>query len=318
MAVPGSATEATTDMKLSRALATIGFPALIATLAAGSAGATDLKGDPLVKRVETYPSIPVPAPIPVPEAFNWYVRADIGYAFSANTPTFTENGYSTAGALFPANNYVNTFTSDQDGQWNQFGHVSLGVGYQFNRWIRGDLTAEVRNQATYLRNSTYTYTSNAVLPGPRPVQLDVSEDTKQRDYLMMANVYVDIPVHARFTPYIGFGLGLVAHDINRQYSETQTDNTVLPGTQIFTGSNKSRHTQYELAWALMAGTTIDLTTGTSLDIGYRYLHLDGGSITNNRPSSPAAADLIQGGESNLKIGNQDVHEIRAGLRWKIW
>ena len=306
-------------MKLSRALANLGFTALLATIAAGTASATDLKGDPLIKRTETYPSIPVPAPIPVPEAFNWYIRADIGYAFSANTPSFTETGYSTAGLAFPAANYTNTFTADQDGQWNNFAHVGFGVGYQFSKWIRGDLTAEVRNQATHIRNSTYTYDSLAVLPAlPRPIQVDVADDIKQRDYLVMANVYFDIPVHARFTPYIGFGLGLVAHDINRQYSETQTDNTVLPGAQVFTGTNKSRHTEYDFAWSLMAGASIDLSTGTTLDLGYRYLHLDGGAVTNVRPSAPAATDLIQGGETNLKIGAQDVHEIRAGLRWKIW
>ncbi|KAB2847578.1 MAG: porin family protein [Hyphomicrobiaceae bacterium] len=305
-------------MNFTRALASVGLSALFATIAAGAASATDLKGDPLVKRAETYPSIPVPAPIPIPEAFNWYIRADIGYAFSANTPTISETGYSTAGLAFPASAYTNTSTFENDAGWTNYGHIGFGVGYQFSKWIRGDLTAEVRNQATHLRNSTYTYTSQAVAPGPRPIQLDVSDDIKQRDYLTMANLYVDIPIHARFTPYLGVGIGLVAHDINRQYSETQTDNTVLPGTQVFTGTNKSRHTEYNFAWALMAGASIDLSTGTTLDLGYRYLHLEGASISNSRPSSPADVDLIQGGESSLKVGEQDVHEIRAGIRWKIW
>ena len=311
--------KASTDMTLKRALALIGLSTFATAFAADLAVATDLKGDPVIRKQESYPSIPVPAPIPVPEAFNWYLRADVGYIFAANTPSFTETGYSTAALNYPTAAYTNTLSSDSDGGWNNYGTIGAGVGYQFSKWLRGDLTVEVRNQATHNFRGTYTYNSLAVLPLlPRPIQVDVEDSIKQKNYVGLANVYVDIPVHTYFTPYIGFGIGLVAHDTNRKYSETQTDNSVLPGVQVFTGTNKSRETSYDLALALMAGTTIDISTGTSIDLGYRFLHLQGAEIANSRPINAAAIDLIQGGGTGLKIGDQNIHEVRAGLRWKIW
>jgi len=46
---------------------------------------------------------------------------------------------------------------------------------------------------------------------------------------------------------------------------------------------------------------------TALDIGYRFLHLGGTSTTMN----------IGGDDSVIKIGDQNIHQLRAGLRINV-
>ena len=54
---------------------------LTAVLAvAAPALAADMKGEYGARAVGSYPAVPVPAPIPIPDTFNWYVRGDAGYS----------------------------------------------------------------------------------------------------------------------------------------------------------------------------------------------------------------------------------------------
>ena len=57
----------------------------------------------------------------------------------------------------------------------------------------------------------------------------------------------------------------------------------------------------------MLGFSYKVWDNTKLDMGYRYLHLQGTSVTGRSTS------LVE----NLKIPDQHTHELRAGVRFDI-
>jgi opacity protein-like surface antigen len=333
------------DMKTKRALAPALAPALIAGLLAGAmvlsgpAGAADMKGGAGPRVVGSYPAVPVPAPIPVPEAFNWYVRADAGYTFAGDKPSYQESGYTT-------NGYASAGSSEQSSRWDNNGSFGVGVGYVFNRWLRGDITFETRGKTERRYSASQTYDVSAQLaPLPVPsnrIQVDTDDTLKTRAWLGLVNAYVDIPTGWRFTPYVGAGIGIVDHRIGRYFGETHSDVTAAAfnstggfdcGTAgggaaaacpsilaaAASGSARNNTNSTGFAWALMAGGAFEVHSGVLVDVGYRYLHLDGGNIAITRPNVTAVNPLLQGGgTTSLSFGDYSIHEVRAGLRYNIW
>ena len=104
---------------------------------------------------------------------------------------------------------------------------------------------------------------------------------------LLANAYVDLGTIAGFTPYIGAGVGTTYLDYG-------------PLSSGFDGEDDWRFT-----WALMAGASYDISKSLKLDVGYRYLDVDGGNVFS-------AAGATQEDEGYQK------HEIRAGLRYSLW
>jgi len=83
----------------------------------------------------------------------------------------------------------------------------FGFGYQFNSWLRGDLTGEYRSEATYRRGiSTAWWTGGGV--GTNYDSYSAGLSTA----LFMANGYVDIGTWRGVTPHIHAGVGLASHN----------------------------------------------------------------------------------------------------------
>jgi opacity protein-like surface antigen len=77
---------------------------------------------------------------------------------------------------------------------------------------------------------------------------------------------------------------------------------MLAGAPPFTGDGA--HSQWNFAWAAMAGVAYRIAPNMQVDVGYRYLAL--GDVST---ASDAA------GQMTLKnIAN---HEVRVGLRWNF-
>jgi opacity protein-like surface antigen len=55
----------------------------------------------------------------------------------------------------------------------------------------------------------------------------------------------------------------------------------------------------------MAGFSYKVWDNTKLDLGYRFLHLQGFTVTG------------VGAPENIKVPNQNIHELRAGVRFDI-
>ena len=181
----------------------------------------------------------------------------------------------------------------------------IGVGWQARHWLRFDLTGEYRGDAIFVGADRYP--GVGFTAGTNEYTADI------KSWLGLANAYIDMGNWCGFTPYIGAGIGFVYNDIERSYRnvDTEVDGGGVPtgATQTFTGSSKDTHVG--LAAALMAGVTFAFDHKWAIDVNYRALFLDGGSVTAtlNTPTPTV---------SKATLDDHWEHQVRVGLRFNIW
>lgn len=230
--------------------------------------------------------IPVPAPVPIPEGFTYYLRGDIGWGF-AGDPSFSESG-AVYGAPPVA---LSSRSVDTDDVF--FG--GIGAGAYLTPHLRGDITLDFRGGQDVNATATYSSTDNGV----------VSERVRLAGTVVLVNGYWDILPRGSFSPYLGAGIGFVYNDIERTHVTTDDSGGAQP-----VNSGSRSETNVGLAAALMAGVTMAWHHGWALDVNYRALYMDGGSVTTTL--TPL------GGTSTVDIGSQWEHQVRVGLRVNLW
>lgn len=280
-------------------------------------------------------AIPVPAPIPVPNyRSTWYFRLDaaLGLISDPDVSGSIDNLVGLPGDS--SGPYGLSLPSWFDTDFNTFLTLGAGVGYSFNNGWRLDGTVEKRSKDDVFGNnidagSYDTWQFNAgnyeMIDAPTNGIADtqtrylVSESANIDGTIWMLSAYYDFARGGAFTPYIGGGVGFAWNEVSRtQTIRTQTcDNDPPVGaTDCASGTYSAPSTHatatnksdtVSLAAAAMAGFSYDLTDITSVDIGYRYLFIGGTSSSMN----------IGGAESTLDIGDQHVHQVRAGLRFNV-
>ena len=143
--------------------------------------------------------------------------------------------------------------------------------------------------------------------------ITVKETAKIDGTVWMANLYYDLAPRGRFVPYVGAGLGIAWNVFSRGHTDTVTtcDVQTIPSCQsqklqssTTAGSSVDRAT---LAAALMAGVSYDITDITTLDVGYRYLFVGGTDVQTD----------IGAYHSKLSVGDQNIHQLRAGVRFNF-
>lgn len=210
-----------------------------------------------------------PKLIPSEVGSNWYIRGDTGYTMY-NDPSV---GFIQSGIPF--------FSEKLDGAFM----VGLGVGYQVNRWFRTDVTIDWRNSADFSGNYTCTCTGTSIT------------DAKIGVSTAMWNGYIEMGSWNRFTPYVGAGIGAARvhvmdyHGLNAPYT----------GAYI----RHPSHAAVNFAWALMAGTSYDISRNAKFDMGYRYLNLGDGRTNHDSTGN------------TIKYKDLSAHEFRVGLRYLI-
>jgi opacity protein-like surface antigen len=250
-----------------------------ACLLAASAQAADVRG-----REAPPPLLP---PV-LAEDFSsgWYVRGDV------------------TASLFrrPSARYFDV-VNFAPGQWvdlrdtrasTAFGG-GLGVGFKY-KWFRLDTVLDIRSTARFSGYAPPEGNWNYAGPLPVPARLDRFGVTA---HSALVNAYVDLGGWGGITPYVGAGLG-VARLAASNYLSTPVPAAALLGETTATPTLTST-VKWTLAWAAMAGVTIDVTPQTKLDIGYRYMHM--GALR--------FADTA-GGAYRTTVA---AHEIRIGLRY---
>ncbi|WP_406872831.1 outer membrane protein [Aminobacter sp. P9b] len=163
-----------------------------------------------------------PEYVPVEVGSGWYLRGDIGYNFSDTPYQFTLLGEETR------NIHVNG---------------SIGAGYHFNDFLRGELNF-----------GFVSYDKLDASLGPDTMQFE------NNVWNGMANVYADLGTIAGFTPYVGAGVGLI-------YSST----TVNYNAPSIPATFNLDDTQYKVAYSVGAGINYQVAQNTSVDVGYQYL-----------------------------------------------
>lgn len=255
-------------------------------------------------------AVPVPVPAPVPDVgTGWYARIDAAY------------GMGNVSKYRSTDPYVDQFRGDS--YMDNFPRYGLGFGYYFNKWLRADITVDQRNdiesRGVGIRNYTIANTAGGAGTNPTIAMRDTySDGFLSSNSTGLANIYADLPMTERFTPYIGGGLGFVRHQVKgRAFSRTtECVDTVdcdpaVVGAQGPTAATIATTTaggiNYQLAAALMAGFSYRVWDNTKIDLGYRWLWLQGASWQGR------SLTTIE----TLKLPDQSIHELRVGLRYDI-
>ncbi|KQT01756.1 MULTISPECIES: outer membrane protein [unclassified Rhizobium] len=229
------------------------------------------------------PVEPIAEPVQVASAGGWYLRGDVGYAFT-----------NLRGAHFyegPGRFSRDFDDVDLDDTWS----LGAGVGYQINEYLRSDITLDYLGSADFESSVT----------GGCGVAADcTSNDAAELTaWSLMANTYVDIGKYGLFTPYVGAGIG---------GTQVRWDNLRGTACEVGDSSNCDPSIEYEgrskwrFTYGLMAGTAIDLTCNTKADVGYRFRHVLGGNMFGS------AANSGPGSDEGLYL-----HEARAGIRYSF-
>ena len=300
-------------MKRTTILLSLGLAAMAATATEAADWNNGARG---LKDHGGLAGVPVPAPVPVLESFNWYLRADLGYAVKSQ-------GNATVTTALGA-----TISQNYDNNEGPF-LGTLGFGRYMTDSLRWDITGDYRG-AQKTRAGTTSYLARTVTAGPdvtigantvssrqiNTFNVSRSEEVRMANHAFLANLYYDFNRGGGFNPYIGAGLGITLREGKAEYEERATcaftTNDVTGVQQVCTEpstrkAGKPTNMNYGLGAALMAGFTYEIRQGILIDTGYR-LSWQGGT-TSFRPAG--SGDLIYGDA-------RTDHEIRAGLRWNVW
>jgi opacity protein-like surface antigen len=168
------------------------------------------------------------------------------------------------------------YTNPSDNKLGSAFIGGVGAGVK-SRWLRTDLTID--------------YASPAKYKGTIATADDVTAKIGAESALF--NGYLDLGTWYRITPYIGAGAG-VAYVSTSDYSST-----VAPP---FTGDTS--HSQWNFAWAAMAGIGYRITPRVTIDVGYRYMDFGDAKTASDSHGAMTFKDVA-------------AHQVRVGLRWSF-
>jgi opacity protein-like surface antigen len=243
--------------------------AAVATVMTTGAKAADLP--PLMPR----------APAPVEEiGSGWYLRGDIGMTNQRVGSLFN--------VLYASVTSVNT----QQKEFDASPLFGIGIGYQFNNWLRTDVTGEYRGGANFkgldiVNGGAFT---------------DEYRATKS-EWLFLANVYADLGTWWCLTPFVGAGVGVSRNTISG-FLDVNT-----PFNGVAFGDSASK---WNFAWALHAGVAYKVTPGFTVELAYRYVNL----------GNAASGDIITfNGVNNvnnpMEFRDLTSHDFKLGVRWML-
>ncbi len=255
--------------------------------------------------------LPPPPPIEAPqlrgpvEDTGFYLRTDVGVGLQSGSSLRSTygDGYSTEASLGAYEGPMSVGDAML---------MDIGAGYQFNSWLRADVTGEYRSSANYNAKNFYQYTgtgSNCPVGGSSSTAGNVScgdnYTAMLRGGLFLANGYLDLGTWMGATPYVGAGVGMYTYGMS-----TITDQSMSQPNGWGIGP---AHNSANFAWALMTGVAFNLAPNLKLDIGYRYV--DMGSIATGAITCSSTANGNCHYETqHFKLASND---LRVGLRWML-
>jgi opacity protein-like surface antigen len=263
----------------------------VATFSA--AGAADL--------LPPAPAIEPPAPIEI--GGNWYLRGDVGVA-AYHSDKWTQQA-STNGSTILSSGFISNSLSDG-------AYVDVGAGYQFNSWLRADITAEWRSavsgSGTYQEVTTY----NDATGLHRFSGQNNYRDGHLNSYLVMANAYFDLGTWWGLTPFVGGGVGLANLRLSgfTDSGYASVDGALSPVATSLIGSGSKTN----FAWALMAGLGYDVSPNLKLELAYRYLNMGDAKVGNVYCGALSGCGVVAQG---FRVKQLDAQEVRLGMRWVL-
>jgi opacity protein-like surface antigen len=223
-------------------------------------------------------------PICLEEEFaTWYLRGDIG---------MTNQKVKRLDNFLYVGNSINSVGLEFDSSM-LFG---LGVGMQYNNWLRVDLTGEFRGNSDFngldIVNSTYTDEYHA----------------KKREWLFLLNAYVDLGTWWCLTPFVGAGIGFSQVTISNFTDICTTcssNGNAAPGVAFADSAS-----QWNFAWALHAGLAFQASNNVTIELAYRYVSL-GDGISGDI----VTFDGINNVNNPMTFKDITSHDFKIGFRW---
>lgn len=247
---------------------------------------------------------------PVEIGSGWYLRGDIGYAFATSAGLPTYRTYNSTSGTYSDNVFATAGI-------NTGINGGVGFGYRFTNYLRLEGMLDILSGSF---NGATTSATPCLDPVANPIYVGTtcrSEDSALfRIYSPMVNGYVDLGTYARFTPYVGAGVGAA----NVQWQDlTNTTYCVdgaapCPAPAMIASTTHDGLSSWRFSWAVMAGFAYDLTRNTKLDFGYKYRNITGGPMfAFDAATAGAGATGVQGRDAGF-----GTHEVRLGLRYELW
>ncbi|HLJ71867.1 MAG TPA: outer membrane beta-barrel protein [Roseiarcus sp.] len=274
------------------------------------AGGVALAATSVAKAADLLPPAPPVEPVAPPMEFSgWYLRGDVGMALNMTTPKLTDTPNPLVG--LPADAFNSFYNPTISGA----GLFDIGVGYQFNSWLRFDVTGEYRG------GSHFQALEQVGIPSTSTQFADFYRGSLS-SYILMANGYVDLGTWYGVTPFVGAGIGWAQNHLD---GVTDTGFAYIgPGaTGSPTGGFFDNGTTNNFAWALMAGLDFDVTQNLKLELGYRYLSYGtaktGASHCFNGTGAGGgfSAGSCGGSAHYISTDRLASSDFRLGLRWMI-
>jgi opacity protein-like surface antigen len=235
----------------------------------------------------------------------WYLRGDIGVgAQSFKNFDFTQTNAGVGGA-WPA-----SWRIDQKDIKDTV-LVGGGIGYQWNSWLRMDLTGEYRTDVKFKAVGSYIHGNPLAPPGDRAFDV---YDGDHSAFVALANAYIDLGTWWCLTPFIGAGVGGAYH---RTAALTDLGvNTNGFGASSLGFANSSQNT-WSFAWAAHAGLAYSVTSNVKLELAYRYLSM-GNAKTSEVNCGSGGCNVVGGGpRAFYTLTDFTSHDIKIGMRWLL-
>jgi opacity protein-like surface antigen len=235
------------------------------------------------------PLPPVEAPfLPAGDFSGWYLRGDVGVGLTQ---------LNDMRSTFAPGSFVPGFAIDR-ARIEDTVNFGVGAGYQWNNWVRFDVTGEYRAGGKFSALESYSNLFGLAC-GARCYD---GYSAHLRTGVFLANAYFDLGTWYGITPFVGGGVGVAYHNFR-----DLSDVSLQPAGGFGTALDK---TQTNLAWAAMAGIAYTVNPHLKLEMGYRYLNM--GTIKGNQivcQGVPGGCPLEQ---QTFKVSS---HDFRLGMRW---
>ena len=227
---------------------------------------------------------------PPPADFGgWYLRGDIGMTNqqmkSLNNPDPNAVLFTPVGMGFDSGMLFD-----------------VGVGYQFNNWLRADITGQWRGRANF-HGSQFTdaFAGSALVD---------NYTASKSEAVFMAHGYVDLGTWWCVTPFIGAGIGTSYNRISsfRDDGFGNTFGVARPSSVVYAADNG----KWNFAWALHAGLAYRVTPNVTLELGYSFMNL--GDATTGVNSNFGGGPTPQFPWTMKDITS---HDLTLGVRWSL-
>src|SRR3569832_839718 len=239
------------------------------------------------------------APPPAADFGGWYLRGDIGMT-NQRLGSLHSNLIDIDNQNFPGSLHNHGFGFDSSTSFD------IGVGYQFNHWLRADITGEWRGKANFHGSQNFAagFVLGVVFGG---AGADTYTGSKS-EAVFMANAYVDLGTWWCVTPFIGAGIGT---SYNRISGFQDTGAFVQGGAPINSVSYGDDAGKWNFAWAAYAGLSYQVTRNVSIELAYRYISLGSGTTGPTRAfDGSAVADPFV-------LKNITSNDLKIVVRWML-